>query len=181
MSASPPPPSEAEFRLLYEHTSSRVYGYVRRHCAEGDCDDVVAEVFLVAWRRFGELSGRPLPWLLAVARKVLANHWRSGERRKRLAVEARGVQQLAGPDCATEAIERADMLAAVAALGAADREILFLTGWDGLDSSGAAQVLGISAVAARARLARARRRLVAQFEAVPPVRRPHLSQLTEGD
>lgn len=175
------PPSEAGFRRLYERTSSRVYGYVRRYCAEADCDDIVAEVFLVAWRRFGELSADPLPWLLTVARKTLANYWRSGQRRDRLAVEALGVAQLAGPDCASEAIERATMLDALAALRADDREILFLTGWDGLDSAGAAQVLGISAAAARARLARARRRLVAQFDDEPPARPSGLSLLVEGN
>ena len=49
--------------------------------------------------------------------------------------------------------------AAVAALPAADREVLTLTAWEGLSAGEVAVVLGISAPAVRTRLARARARL----------------------
>lgn len=172
-------PSEQEFQLLYQRTAARVYGYVRRRCAETDCDDVMAEVFCVAWRRFDDLPTDPLPWLLGVARRTLAHHYRSLERRQRLVLEAQGIQELAGPDSATQAVERVAMLRALAELSPEDREILLLTGWDGLDSEGAAQVLEISPAAARARLSRARRRLVARFDTPGTAGRPTLRLLTE--
>lgn len=174
-------PSESEFRLLYERTSARVYGYVRRRCEEADCDDVIAEVFVVAWRRFDKLPADPLPWLLGVARRTLAHHWRSLQRRQRLALEIQGLEQTAGPDSATEVIERLSMLDALAKLNPDDREILLLTGWDGLDCQGAAQVLEISPGAARARLSRARRRLVAEFDTSPAPDLPALRLATEGN
>ena len=62
--------AEDDLRVLFARTSVRVRGYVRRHVAEADCDDVVAEVFLVAWRRFGDVPDDPLPWLLATARRL---------------------------------------------------------------------------------------------------------------
>lgn len=167
----------AAFDVMFEAVSPRVYGYVRRHCSDSDCDDVVAEVFLVAWRRFAELPPDPVPWLLATARRVLANHWRSRDRRARLDVELRAVADLAGsPDPAGLAADRAGMLAALGGLSVEDRELLLLVGWDGLDAAGAAQVLGCSPAAARARLSRARRRLQAAIddtacEPVSPVRR----------
>jgi RNA polymerase sigma-70 factor (ECF subfamily) len=34
--------------------------------------DVVAETFLVAWRRLDDVPADPLPWLYGVARRVLA-------------------------------------------------------------------------------------------------------------
>ena len=40
-------------------------------------DDVIADVFLVAWRRLEEVPADPLPWLLGVARRTLANRCRS--------------------------------------------------------------------------------------------------------
>jgi RNA polymerase sigma-70 factor (ECF subfamily) len=162
------PPDEAAFRQLYEETSPRVYGYVRRRCPDSDCDDILAEAYLVAWRHFDRLPADPVPWLIRAARNALSNHRRSLARQDRLADESRWVHEAAGPDCANQAIERADLLAALAALGPDDREVLLLTGWDGLDSLGVATVLGISAAAARARLSRARRRLERAYTARQP-------------
>ncbi len=169
---------------MFERTSARVYGYVRRHCDDADCDDVVAEVFLVAWRRFAELPPDPVPWLMATSRHLLGNHWRSRDRRVRLDAELRAVHQLAmAPDPAGLAVDRAGMLAALAALNADDREMLLLIGWDGLDASGAAEVLGCSPTAARARLSRARRRLKRALDGGPaaPLLGPErTSLLSEG-
>lgn len=179
--STPTPPPERDFRRLYERTSPKVYGYVRRQCHEADCDDVLAEVYLVAWRRYAELPADPVPWLLGTARKTLAHLWRSRDRQQRLAAELQGVAQLAGPDCAVEAVERADLLAALAALEPHDREVLLLVGWDDLDSAGVAAVLGISSVAARARLSRARRRLARHYDPPRTATNPPFSLLTEGN
>lgn len=161
--------TERAFVALFERTSHRVYGYVRRHCEDADCDDVVAEVFLTAWRRFGEVPPEPVPWLLATARRVLANHWRGRDRRLRLEVEARGAARLAAhPDPAGLVADRATMLAALETLSSDDRELLLLVGWDGLDAASVAEVLGCTPDAARARLSRARRRLEAALREPGP-------------
>lgn len=155
---------EAEFRDLFDRTALRLRAYVRRHCAEPDCDDVLSEVYLVAWRRFTELPDDPLPWLLGTARRVLANHWRGRGRHDRLTAELQGLESLAvEPDVAGQAVERTVMLEALTALGSEDRELLLLVGWDGLDTAGLAAVLGCSAGAARMRLSRARQRLEAEL------------------
>ena len=160
---------ETAFIDLFERTSARVYGYLRRHCDDIDCDDLVSEVYLTAWRRFGELPSDPVPWLLATSRNLLGNHWRGRDRRDRLDAELRAVRQLAtAPDPARTAVDRSAMLAAVATLSSEDRELLLLVGWDGLDAAGAAAVLGCSPTAARARLSRARRRLEQALSGVDP-------------
>jgi RNA polymerase sigma-70 factor, ECF subfamily len=163
---------EADFRRWYERTSVRLYGYVRRHCPADECDDVMAEVYLAAWRRFGDLPADAVPWLIGTARKVLSNHWRSKGRRERLATEASALSDLTSPDCATHAVERTDLVSALSALSPEDREVLLLAGWDGLDTQGLATALACSPVAARARLSRARRRFSAQlnveFQAAVP-------------
>lgn len=174
--------TERAFASLFEQTSQRVYGYVRRHCDDTDCDDVVAEVFLVAWRRFDELPPQPVPWLLATARRVLANHWRSRDRRRQLEAELRGMARLAAhPDPAGLATDRATTLAALATLADDDRELLLLVGWDGLDAAGTAEVLGCTPDAARARLSRARRRLeTALSGAEPAIWAPTRASLPSG-
>ena len=60
----------------------RVHGYVRLRVSESDCEDVVAEVFLRALERRGQLrSSDPGPWLLRVARSRVAEY----HRRRRVA------------------------------------------------------------------------------------------------
>lgn len=149
-----------EFRHVFAATAVRVRGFVRRHVDDAECDDVLSEVYLIAWRRFADIPADPLPWLLATARRVLANHWRGRDRRLRRETEARAVAMLASePDVAGWVVDRTVMLAAIDALDVEDREILLLVGWDGLDAGGVAQVLGCSVGAARMRLSRARQRL----------------------
>jgi RNA polymerase sigma-70 factor (ECF subfamily) len=171
---------EAEFHSWYQRTSPRIFAYVRRQCDPADCEDVIAEVYLAAWRHFTDLPSDPMPWLFGTARKVLANHWRSKSRRERLTTTIAGLNHVASPDCATTAVERSDLLHALSRLTTDDREVLLLVGWDGLDASGVAEVLGCTTTAARARLSRARRRLATHLD-------PHLSQapalslVTEGN
>jgi RNA polymerase sigma-70 factor, ECF subfamily len=174
-------PAEAAFRRCYQTTSARVYAYVRRQSDEDDCDDIIAEVYLAAWRHFDHLPTEPVPWLLGTARKVLANHWRSRGRRQRLAAEIAGISQLATADCATQAVDRTDLVAALGQLSGEDREILLVTGWDGLNSSQAAEVLQCSPQAARARLSRARKRLAAHLTESDPAPAPTLQLLTEAN
>lgn len=56
------------------------------------------------------------------------------------------------------------VLRAFSRLSNADRELLSLVAWEGLTAREASRVLGTTAVAARVRLHRARRRLAAALE-----------------
>lgn len=156
---------EAGFRDWYQRTSPRVYAYVRRYCSDDDCDDVIAEVYLAAWTRLGELPADAVPWLIGTARNVLANSWRARGRRQRLAATLANLTELAAADPAGTAVERADLLRALSRLSADDQEVLLLAGWDGLGSSEIATVLECSISAARTRLSRARHRLATQLNA----------------
>src|SRR6478672_12798585 len=75
-------PSEREVRFeqLFRSEADAVRSYALRRADPADADDVVAETFLVAWRRFDEMPSDPRPWLLSVARNVLANRRRSDRR-----------------------------------------------------------------------------------------------------
>ena len=63
------------------------------------------------------------------------------------------------PDPAAWVAGRTDAVRALARLRPDDREVVELTAWEGLDTKEVADVLGITPVAARARLSRARKRL----------------------
>jgi RNA polymerase sigma-70 factor, ECF subfamily len=135
-----------------------VLSYARRRAPEETAKDVASATFAVLWRRIDEPIDDPLPWLLAVAGRELANQRRGEARRRRLAIRARTVVP-PEPDAADRAVDQAEARAALARLRDEDRELLMLLAWDGLDPSRAATVLGITPATFAVRLHRARRRL----------------------
>jgi RNA polymerase sigma-70 factor (ECF subfamily) len=150
---------QARFETLYAQNYGRVLGYVLRRAPATIAADVVADVFLVAWRRLDRVPEEPLPWLLGVTRKTLANERRARRRRSAL-VEALTEERAEPGDSRTPADEQLRALAAVVAhFPERDRDLLRLIAWDGLTTREAAMVLGISHSACRVRLHRARRRL----------------------
>jgi RNA polymerase sigma-70 factor (ECF subfamily) len=153
------------FEQLYALHAGAVRGYAMRRCDPELADDVVADVFLVAWRRRAELPEDPLPWLLGIARRVLANHARGQSRlvrlRDRLAAEPAMVAAPADAD----ARESARLTAALSSLSERDRELLLLMAWEGLELRQAAEVLGVRPNTLAVRFHRARRRLSAALEA----------------
>ncbi len=154
--------AEVRFGKLYREQGRAILAYaLRRVEAPEDAADVVAETFLVAWRRLGEvpIGTGARPWLYAVARRVIANQRRSERRRTRL---GQRLAQSLRTDLATHrppSGETAEVLRAMTALDEDDRELLLLVSWEGLAPGEAARVLEISSLAARSRLHRARRRL----------------------
>ncbi len=140
---------------LYRAHADHVHAYARRRSDDPTADEVVAEVFLIAWRRLDAISAEPLPWLLGVARKTLANHRRS--RSRGAALNARIGATL---DTATGHAERDHaVLEALATLDPRDREVLLLIVWEGLRQQEVGTVLGVSRAAVATRLHRARKRL----------------------
>ena len=63
--------AERRFEALYAAHYQAIAGYVLRRVAADEADDVIAQVFTVAWRRFGEVPAPPGDrlWLFGVARK----------------------------------------------------------------------------------------------------------------
>ena len=161
---------EDRFTALYERHFDAIERYVRRRAAEVAVVDVVAEVFLVAWRRLDEMPATPLPWLYGVARRVLANELRGRDRRNRLVERVAGHSSHSEADHADAVASRMSVAAAFDRLSDDDRELLRLTAWEGLGTSGAAKALGCSTATLAMRLHRARRRLHRELaaETAPP-------------
>jgi RNA polymerase sigma-70 factor, ECF subfamily len=152
--------AQARFETLYREQAGSVRRYVRRRWDAASTDDVVADVFLVAWRRLADVPEDPLPWLLGVARRVLANRYRGAARDSALEQRIRSERWRTQPSI-TEA-GQADSEAVWRALNELpdrDREVLLLVAWEGLSSARAARVVGVSANTFAVRLYRARRRL----------------------
>jgi len=80
------------FEALFTAHSSTVLAYaLRRVDVADDAADVIADTFVVAWRRIDEVppGDEARLWLYGVARRVLANHTRGDRRRTVLAARLR--------------------------------------------------------------------------------------------
>jgi RNA polymerase sigma factor (sigma-70 family) len=155
---------EGWFTRTYAAHYPHIVRYGLRRLADADASDELAqEVFVVAWRRRGEVPDHSLPWLYGVARRLLANQWRA----RRAAPELLPITEARDPGPAEPdgALGIADLRAALATLPELDQEILRLVGWEELTVSEAAQVLGCSRTAAAVRLHRARKRLAEAMSA----------------
>jgi RNA polymerase sigma-70 factor, ECF subfamily len=145
------------FEHVYEECYEAVHRYAARRVAPEAVQDVVSDTFLAAWRRYGELNGEPLPWLLGIARRTAANHRRSRARRD--ALRERLSSEL-DPSIGQAVNDRdPQVAAALATLAERDREALMLVAWDGLEHRVAATVMGCSTGAFTVRVHRARRKL----------------------
>ncbi len=154
------------FDALFAAHFAAVRAYVVRRSGGAPADDVLSETFLVAWRRLDSVPEDGLPWLLGVARRVLANQ-RRGEAR-RAALIGRLADALPRPRVVEPDGEVFGALGeAIGTLSAPEREALLLVAWEGLEPRRAARVVGCTPAAFRARLYRARRRLAAELTESP--------------
>jgi RNA polymerase sigma-70 factor (ECF subfamily) len=153
-----PIPAVARFDAVFREHQRHVLAYaMRRTHALADAEDVAAETFTIAWRKIETIPvEEPLPWLYAVARRVLANHRRGLGRRERLAALLR-VEDVATPMRAGDDHD-GPAFTALARLSPADQELLRLVAWEQLGNQQIAAVLGITPNAVAIRLHRARSR-----------------------
>ena len=154
---------------LLEAWVPRVYRFALRlsddpHAAE----DLTQETFLRAWRQRGRLrdARSARVWLF----RITANLWRDRLRRGRSPVARAGPLADTEPARAPpperlvagqEELSRA--LEALAALPPRQREVLYLSACEGLTTGEVAEVLGISADAAKANLSLARKKMRQQL------------------
>ena len=149
------------FDQLYTDHVDAVRAYVRRRASQDVVEDVVADVFLVCWRKLDDVPAQALPWLYAVARKTLANERRRSSRRVHVPEDVPHEPEPVGDSA---------LAAAFAQLSDADREVLRLVAWEGLSLREAAQVLECSPVACRVRYHRAKSRLASRLAAAASFR-----------
>jgi RNA polymerase sigma-70 factor (ECF subfamily) len=168
---------EERMEILFRRHYRDVVAYVRRRTEPDLVEDVVAETFLVTWRRLEQVPAEARPWLLGVARKTLATQRRSLARRCSLLARLEGAGRL---DERNEQPGELDVADALERLSEKDREAITLVVWDGLSPTEAALVVGQSPVAFRVRLHRAKQRLRRLLEARQVTRAEHARLLAEG-
>lgn len=138
--------------LVREHASA-VLGLCITHVKDfHDGEDIMQDVFLKAFTRIGTLRdhSRARQWLLKIARRMCIDHFRK-RRTSRPLAEA---EPATAPDFGDEHVTLVHV--AISKLPDGYREAISLFYLDGRDCAGVARSLGISNVAVRRRLTRAR-------------------------
>jgi RNA polymerase sigma factor (sigma-70 family) len=155
---------EAKFRRAFDAYFDALNRYCLRRIPADDVNDVVAEVFLVAWRKIDRIPDEPhsLPWLYQVAHHEISNRRRST--RRLLALKSRVGGLANHPEPGPESVvvrneQYSHLMRALSNLRSSDREILLLRTHEDCGYEEIATVLSCSPEAARKRLARAVHRL----------------------
>jgi RNA polymerase sigma-70 factor, ECF subfamily len=163
--------AEWEFTAIVDLNRSRLLRYALRRVDRSSVEDVVAETFSIAWRRWGERpdDGNDLYWLYGIARFVIANSDRGQRRRLRLRTRLSTERNTSidqnpfGPS----SDETAELTRLIGQLTDLDREALRLAYWEELTHSQIGLVLGCSENAIELRLRRARKELKSRLEMLP--------------
>jgi RNA polymerase sigma-70 factor (ECF subfamily) len=158
-SRSPVPGDRLESLFEAHHRALLAYA-ARRSPTLADAEDVVAEVFLVAWRRLSEVPAgeEARPWLFGVARNTIANQRRGFTRRLRLQARLEQTTERPMTEVPVPNSDAEPALEALSRLSASDQELLRLAAWEELSHAEIAEVMGISVNAVAIRLHRARAR-----------------------
>ncbi len=168
---------EQRFEGLFRENYGAVRNYALRRAAPEAAQDVVAETFLVAWRRLDDVPDDALAWLYGVARRVLANQRRSASRGAALERRLAGALPTAGPADPGETAGDGELIRlALDRLTARSREALLLEAWEGLGPARAARAAGCSPATFAVRLHRARARLAAELAALESGAAPQLER-----
>ena len=154
------------FEQVFRDNAHIVLSFALSRTGPEEAKDVVAQTFLVAWRRFAELPQEPLPWLIGVAGRTLADKRRADARRQALwgRLSGRYSTGEVDVDVAEQLHLRGSIGTALQALSPDDRDILVLVAWEGFTVEQLAESLGCSKPTASVRLHRARRRFAARLD-----------------
>lgn len=148
--------------------------------------DLTADVFVAVIESSGSYRrsrGEPVAWLFGIARNVVADEHRRRAKELRAAARIRGRELLDEDDLAAlhERIDRESAARALyrelTDLPGGERAVLELVALDGLSVAEAAAALRITAVAARVRLHRARRRMRSRLD-LPDLGKSNLPEVT---
>ena len=150
---------KAAFEQIYVALVEDVYAYVRPNCAEpGIAEDIVANVFLRAWRSAGSYrcgSQQFRHWIFGITRNEVRSHWK--HYRPSLPILDHDIYD-DGYEVSAERA-RAVVTAALAQLTEEQRQVVVLRYFENRSHEEIAATLGKREGAVRAQLMRAMRRL----------------------
>lgn len=152
------------FGTIFGRHAPAIYRYIARRLGSDSADDLVAETFLVAFRRRGRYDGAQpdaRPWLYGIATRLISRHRRDETRFLRAIARS-------GTGSASEVLDgqildrvaaqavRHELAAALTRLSQGQRDVLLLVA-SGLSYPETALALGLPAGTVSSRMVRSRR------------------------
>lgn len=163
----------ADFIEIYDEHLGLVYGYIACRVANrADAEDITQQTFeraLVHWAAFDGSRARVTTWLIAIARNLLIDHYRSsGARPGATPLETLAESELPrAPERGTDVGLDPELAAALADLSDRERELVGLRYFADLSGLEIAAVTGLTLANVRQILSRSRRRLRSRLEGAP--------------
>jgi RNA polymerase sigma factor (sigma-70 family) len=165
--AEAPSRGEIAFERLYRSSRDDVYAYAAGILRDwAAAEEVTAAAFERAYRkrdRFDSSRGEPRAWLFGIARNAVLDELRRRGRQAELAAEPVDAAAQSAPEDVEQSERRLALSAALAKLEAAERELIALKFFAGLDNVEIGEVLEISESNAGTRLHRAMTKLREEF------------------
>ncbi len=137
--------------------------YLARRVPLENIDDLVSEIFDIAFRRMNQAKpGFELPWLYRIAGFVVANHRRKLQRETSFLATFYAAETSASAE--QIALSHVELAEAWKQLKPGEREALSLAAFEGLSVSQIATALGITTNAVNLRLHKARTKLAKHLD-----------------
>lgn len=164
------------FAVLYDRHHRMVHRYIAGRLGRDLADDLMAETFLVAFRRrerYDLMRPDARPWLYGIATTLVGQHRRDESRFWRFIARSGvdDVVEFPGDQVADRVIAqrlRPELAMALTRLSGGQRDVLLLTAVAGLTAEEIAAALGIAKGTVHSRLSRARRKTGAEFGGADP-------------
>lgn len=162
------------FTAVYDRHAPAIHRYVARRLGPDTADDLMAETFLIAFRkrrRYDLARADARPWLYGIATRLVARH-RKAETARYLLLERLGGETAAEPVDSEARVSaqalRGPLARALADLPEVYREALLLVAWADLSYEEVAAALDVPVGTVRSRLSRGRARLRAALGGADP-------------
>ncbi|GII79562.1 DNA-directed RNA polymerase sigma-70 factor [Sphaerisporangium rufum] len=164
------------FAVLFDRYADEMYRYAARRLGAEPAEDLVAELFLVAFRgrgRYVAARADARPWLYGIATNLVSQHRRAERRRVRLMAR---VPADPPPEFDERSADRVTaeqlqprLAQVLARLSAGERDLLLLVAWAELSYEDAAAALGVPVGTVRSRLHRVRAKVRRAFGGTDPL------------
>lgn len=157
------------FEELYRQHSTRLFNLAWRMCGtRADAEDVLQEIFLLAYRKLPEFRGDSTvgTWLYRLAMNRCLDHLKSRQARASSAMTPLDEETMPGPRLVGDGgLERLDLERAIARLPDGARAAFVLHDVEGFQHHEIADILGISEGTSKSQVHKARLKLRAHLTA----------------
>jgi RNA polymerase sigma-70 factor (ECF subfamily) len=163
-----------EFRAIFDRHAADVHHFVARRAGRQAADDVLSDVFVIAFDRRGRFdpaSASALPWLYGIALNAMRRGWRTAATQHRIADRAAHEvvdMRTSHEEHTVDRIDAANRWNALRPvldeLAHGDRQALLLYAWEELSYAQIAVVLEVPVGTVRSRIHRARAHVRARID-----------------